>query len=58
MTEGDQDHGRAAMTPAIAFGSLDQTLDLGLGQVLADTVLAVRLAAAFLRQLFAFRWLA
>src|SRR5262249_26973552 len=33
MAIGDQDRGRVAMTPPIVSGSLDQLLDLALGQV-------------------------
>jgi hypothetical protein len=33
VPETDQDHGRIAMTVAVAFGHLDQALDLELGQV-------------------------
>ena len=35
MPEGDQDHGAVALAVAIALGSLDQLLDLALGQVFA-----------------------
>src|SRR5262249_24068889 len=38
MPEGQQDHGGVAMAPAVVPGSLNQPLDLALGQVLAGTI--------------------
>ena len=35
VTEGDQDYGRVALARPVAFGRLDQALDLEFGQVLA-----------------------
>ena len=34
MPEGNQDHGGIPLSPAVALGSLDQLLDLTLGQML------------------------
>jgi hypothetical protein len=34
MTEGDEEHGRVTLTPAIALSGCDQLLDLTLGQML------------------------
>jgi hypothetical protein len=35
MPEGDEEHGRVTLTPAIALSGCDQLLDLTLGQMLA-----------------------
>jgi hypothetical protein len=42
VPEGDQDHGRVAVTVAVALGGLDQTSDLGDGQVFSGAELVVR----------------
>ena len=47
VTEGNQDHGGAAMAPAVGLGSCKQPVDLGLRQVLASAVGGVRLPAAW-----------
>src|SRR4051812_10768855 len=41
----NQDHGGIAMAPTIRSGRLDQTLDLGLGQILARPQLGIRAPA-------------
>ena len=41
MPIGDQHHGRVAMTVAIIAGGLDQSLDLGLGEVLTRPDLGI-----------------
>jgi len=56
MPIGDQDHGRIAMTVAVALRGLDQLLDLGLGQVLPLPVVGIRPTVP--GQLLAFRRLA
>src|SRR5258705_7264284 len=42
VPEGDQDHGRIAMAPAIALGGGDQLLNLALGQMLARPDIRIR----------------
>ena len=38
VPEGEQDHGRIAMTVPVAARGLDQALDFGLDQIFAATV--------------------
>ena len=55
MPIGDQDHGRVAMPIAVIAGSLDQPLDLGLGQVFPRPDLGIGpLPGRTLRLLMAF----
>jgi hypothetical protein len=42
LPEGNQDHGRVAVTVSIALRRLDQFLDLGLGQIRPLPVIGVR----------------
>ena len=42
VAEGDKDHGRIPVTPAIGLGGIDQPIDLGAGQVLAGPGVGVR----------------
>ena len=46
MTIGHQDHGGVAVTVAVVLDLVDQTLDLGLGQVLPRPQFGVRLRRA------------
>ena len=45
VPEGNEDHRRIAVAPAVGPGGLDQPLDLSLGQVLADAVHGVGTSA-------------
>ena len=45
VPEGNEDHRRIAVAPAVGPGGLDQALDLSLGQVLADAVHGVGTSA-------------
>ena len=46
MTIGHQDHGGVAVTVAVVLGLVDQTRDLGLGQIFARAQLGIRPPAA------------